>query len=171
VKLADLPVVRRHSANQKRRAPRPPSAETRARQSANAKRSWADPQYRERVTAAVKQRMADPGVRERIGIAAKLGTNPAERARRSERAKRLFEARPDIQEKFRRRQTPGIKHSAETRARIGEAARRSWANPVYRKHVSEAVRAALARPEEKARRSKKAKAFWSRVKAALNAEA
>jgi len=168
VKLADLPVSRSHFSGKRRRAP--VSDETRARLSAATKRAWADPDYRERMTAQNRTTVADPAVRARISASAKSAAGPAEKARRSERAKRLWEARPDIQAKFRRNQMPGKKLAAETRERIGEAARRKWKDRDYRARVVEAEREALARPEERERRSRKARAFWARVRAAMGAQ-
>jgi group I intron endonuclease len=133
----------------------------RAKRSEGQKKKWEDPEYRRRMSEAIRKRFEDPAQRAAQGARSRgRKQSPEACAKRSASLKgRVFSAEARTKMAAAQR---GKKHSAETRAKLSAVQK-------GRKPTPEAlanIRAALDRPETRAKMSASAKAAWARKRAA-----
>lgn len=133
------------------------SEETKAKMSESMKKSWADPETRERQTAAILSALSSPEVRAKMSAHRKAIFSDPERAREAlapaMAAKRTPEGRRQSSEVMKKVwATPGFASrqavimkaamgKPETRKRLSDAARAQWADPETKEKMREALRA------------------------------
>lgn len=89
---------------------------------------------------------------------------PTARLRMAQHGKRVYNM-PHVKAAFLA--NAGQKHSEEVKTKLRIASTVMWRDPAMRKAILEKQAVALADPKERERRSKAAKAYWAKVKAAL----
>lgn len=89
---------------------------------------------------------------------------PAARARMAQHGMRVYNL-PHVKAAFQA--NVGQKHSEEVKTKLRIASTVMWRDSAMRKAILEKQAVALADPKERERRSKAAKAYWAKVKAAL----
>lgn len=119
------------------------SPETRAKMSESTKKSWANPETRERQTVAIRAALADPAVRAKISAWRKTLFSDPERARQA--------LAPAL----------AAKKTSESRARASAARKKVWADPEISARRAATMRVSLSDPAVKAKLSKAAKAQWA----------
>ncbi len=129
-------------------------------------RFWADPSKRAEMLAAFHKRGPEWRENVRKGVSKALQEHPDIRQRMSEAArghKRWLgrKHRPETIEKMRRIMKNRIPYerSAETRAKVSAASKRSWANPQYRENMLRVARNRSPQTREKQRRNRLSQNF------------
>jgi hypothetical protein len=137
-----------------------------AKRSATAKLINARPEVKARVSKQMKAYFADPAARARHSATLKKAhSRPETKARTSAALKKFYADNPEALQKMRAVVKAAAKPPVLTFEQRSASATKYWNSPEGRALNSATQKAAKNRPDQIARASSKAKAFWARKRA------